>query len=421
MTTRRDILFSGTAALSMIAMPAIRASAANKTTLQVAYSPANLSAMYEAVFQAFMAENPDISISARKFAAYNDLLQDNLRAQIDGNLPDVSHDGLNLVRVYADRGLAVPLDGYIAREGDWSAEGYPDSVQRVGRVNEKVYAMPFAVSTPTLFFNLDLVQRAGGDREKLPTDWPEILALARAIDALGGSTSGIYYDYGAGGAFAFQALLFSRGGSLMSPDEKTLLVDGPEGQWAMELLREFGEAGQIDMSRDNARQSFVSGTLGIYMNTSSNLGNFDRNIDGRFQYAMLPIPISSSGRVPAAGNGMVMFSKDDIRRDAAWKYIKFASGPTGQAIMAQLSGYVPVNTRTLEAPKMKEFYDANPNYAVALTQIDNLTAWYLFPGENGVKAIDSLTNAMGEVITLRKKPGEALANASQEIRKLIGL
>lgn len=420
MTTRRDVLLTGLASLGMLAMPRARAAAAG-TTLQVAYSPANLSAMYEAIAKAFMAENPDITVTTRGFATYNDLMQDNLRGQITGGLPDVSHDGLNLIRVYADRKIAVPLDEYIARESDWSAAGYPEAVQRIGSIGGKTYAIPFAVSTPTIFFNLELVKRAGGDPDRLPADWPDIIALAKAIDALEGNVSGIYYDYAASGAFAFETLLFSRGGTMMSADEKTLLIDGPEGRWAMETLRKFGEAGQPNMSRDNARQAFVAGTLGIYQNTSSNLGNFDKSIGERFAYAMRPVPLYAKGRAPAAGNGMVMLSRKEEQREAAWKYIKFASGPKGQAIMAKMSGYVPVNDRALENAEMKAFYDAHPNYGVALTQIKDLTGWYLFPGDNGVKANDALTVAMGDVVTLKKTPDQALAEVTVQIRKLIGV
>lgn len=413
------VLLTGATGLHTLTSPLPRASAASKLTLQVAYAPANFSPIYEALFKAFMDEHPDITVIGRSFASYDDLIQYNLRAQITGGLPDVSHDGLNFVRIYADKHAAVPLEGFIAREKDWGTDAYTKAVQRIGSVNGKMYAAPFAVSTPALFFNKDLVKRAGGNPEKLPTDWPEIIALAKVINALDKNISGIYYDYRANGAFAFETLLFSRGGAMMSADERTLLIDGPEGQWAMEMLRRFGEAGQIDMSRANALQAFVAGTLGIYTNTSSILGNFEKSIGERFRYAMIPIPVYRNGHLPAGGNGMVMFSTDEAHREAAWKYIKFASGPKQQAIMAQTSGYVPVNSRALDNPAMKAFYQAHPNYAVALGQMKDLTAWYLFPGANGMKANEALTTTMGEVVTLRKPPHQALSEVTAQIQKLI--
>jgi multiple sugar transport system substrate-binding protein len=376
--------------------------------------------MYNAVVKAFMAENPDVVIRARGLATYADLMQQNLRDQITGSLPDVSHDALNFVRLYAEKGMATALDSRIGNDDAWSVAGYPESIRRVGAVGGQIYAVPFAISTQTLFFNLDLVRQAGGDPDRLPTQWPEIISLAKAISGLGGKVSGIYFDYGASAALAFQTLLFSQGGSMMSSDERRVAFDGPEGQWSMDLLRQFGEAGQMDMTRDNAKLAFVSGMLGIYQNTSSNLGNFDKQIAGRFAYAMIPVPKRPEGRLPAAGNGMLMLAKDEARRDAAWRYMTFAAGAKGQAIMARMSGYVPIAPHVLDDPTMKTFYETHPNYAVALDQIKDLTAWYLFPGPNGVKASDAIMVAMGDAVTLRKPPQQALSEAAGKVRALIG-
>ncbi|RVK92334.1 hypothetical protein [Sinorhizobium meliloti] len=91
MTTRRDVLVTGLAGLSLLAIPHPPAAATSKITLQVAYAPANFSTMYEGLFKAFMDENPDIAVTARSFATYSDLMQDNL-ARITGDLPNVSHE-----------------------------------------------------------------------------------------------------------------------------------------------------------------------------------------------------------------------------------------------------------------------------------------------------------------------------------------
>jgi len=420
MITRRGVLVAAAGGLAASIAARRPAGAAAGVTIQVAYAPANMADMYKAVFQAFMKENPDVSIVARGFANYADLMQQNLRDQITGSLPDVSHDALKFVRVYVDKDMATPLDAMISGDAGRAAADYPDSIRRVGEIGGKVFAVPFAVSTQTLFFNHELVRQAGGDPEKLPTQWPEIIALGKAIGVPGGKVSGIYFDYGASGSIAFQALVFSQGGRMMSPDERQVAFDGPEGQWAMDLLRQFGEAGQIDMTRDNAKLAFASGTLGIYQNTSSNLGNFDKQIAGRFGYTMVPVPIRAGGTLPAAGNGMILFARDEARRAAAWRYMSFASGAKGQAIMARMSGYVPVTPHVLDDPAMKAFYDSHPNYAVALDQVKDLTAWYLFPGPNGIKASDAIVTAMGDTVTLRTPPREALAAAAGKVRALLG-
>ncbi|XSC42522.1 extracellular solute-binding protein [Bradyrhizobium sp. RDT10] len=391
------------------------------TDLRVTYSPANFGEMYQAVASAFAKRYPDIHIRLEGSPGYGDLSQRTLRSAIAGDLPDVSHEGLSYIRRYAVRSLAVALDDFIAKDPDWSSLGLGDSVRGVGGVKGVTYAIPFAVSTMNLFFNLQLVKAAGGDPNNLPSDWDGVLELAKKIDALSDGVSGIYFDYEAGDAIAFQTLVFSRGGSMMNADESKITFEGSEGQWAMNLIRRFGEAGQVDMSRQQARQMFVAGKLGIYQNTSSNLGAFAQQIGNTFPYAMTPFPTTESGRTPAAGNGMLMFSQTREKRDAAWKYIKFAAGQEAQAIMAKMTGYVPVNHGVVENPDMRSFYNSNPNYAVPLAQIDKMAAWYAFPGENGDKIAKTITDEMREVITLRKPAAAGLSSAAANARRLLKL
>ena len=69
--------------------------------------------------------------------------------------PDVSHVGLNQVRFYAERNLALPLDRYIAH-GATPLTAH----QTIGRIAGETRALPFAVSVPVNYFNDDLLRSA---------------------------------------------------------------------------------------------------------------------------------------------------------------------------------------------------------------------------------------------------------------------
>ena len=71
-----------------------------------------------------------------------------LREAITGQMPDVTFQGLNRVRVLVDRGLAVPMDGFIAKERDFDKQGFHQAMYDIGTQNGKVYALPFAISLP---------------------------------------------------------------------------------------------------------------------------------------------------------------------------------------------------------------------------------------------------------------------------------
>ena len=406
------------AVLLAIATPSV---SAQTMTLTVSYSPATYQDVYEQIASRFMAENPGIEIELQAAANYDELTQTTLRAAITGTLPDVSHQGMAGMRIYVDQGIALPLDPFIAAEPDWERLGYSASVAEMGRIGGAVYGIPFAISTPTLFYNADLVRRAGGDPDALPETWPEIIDLAERIDALGPDILGIYYDYGASSAFAWQTLVFSQGGDMLSADETDVAFDGPEGRWAFDLLQRFGAAGQVDMSRQQARQTFAAGGLGIYKNASSLLTRFLTQAEGQFEVVVQPVPVPApDGRLPVGGNAAMMFATEPERQQAAWDYILFATGPVGQTIMVQETGYVPVNTLPVDDPAyLGAFYSDNPQYRIPVEQMPVMSNWYAFPGENSVRITEIIRDAMQDVVTLREQPDTAMDRLVAEVEALL--
>ncbi|WP_407151184.1 ABC transporter substrate-binding protein [Bradyrhizobium sp. ORS 86] len=387
--------------------------------LRVSYSPANFSAMYNAVAAEFMKTYPDITIKFETAKSYDDLLQNTLRATLINDAPDVSHEGLNYIRLFADRGLAVPLDRFIAADAEWKKQGIADAIRNIGPTGDKTYAVPFSLTTPVLFYNNALVARAGADPADLPTTWDGVFDLAKKIAERDPIVSGFYMEYSANGAWGFETLLFADGGRMMTKDEGDIAFDQRQGLAAMTTAKRAAEAGMIDLSRDNARQSFVGGKIGIYLTSSSLLTDYERQIGQHFSLTMTPIPLAPDGKVLAAGNGMIILTKDPARQEAAWKYIKFAASPRAQAIMAAMTGYTPVNTAALSDPELQKRYLEKPNYTVPLRQLSDLTAWYAFPGENSAKAAAMIVDKMQLVLVRKLSAQAALEDAAKEARKLI--
>lgn len=391
------------------------------TKIRVSYAPAHYEELYRHIAERFMEVHPDIEVELYAAAPnYNELVQRTLRESIANRLPDVSHQGLNQIRTLADREIAVPLNRFVAAETDWESMGYTDAITSLAEFGGNIAGLPFGISVPVIYYNAGLVEKAGGDPDDLPTDWDGILALGQKIDALGEDVDGFYMEYTNNG-WSFQAFVGSFGGTMMTPDETAVAFDGEEGLSAMELLQRFGQAGQPDLERNQARQAFQAGTLGILFSASSALTRHQKAAEGRFTVRVGPFPTSSPDALfPSGGNGVVMLAQDPEKQEAAWEYIKYVTGPEGQAIMVEQTGYTPVNTVAVNDPDtLGKFYEKNPEHRVAARSIPVMSDWFAFPGENASKIIGVIEDRVYQVVTLQKEPETALKALSKEVTALL--
>lgn len=369
----------------------------------------------------FMDQNPDVRIDLLSpVESYDAVFQQTLRDAATGQVPDLGFHGINLVGHLAERDLAVPLDALIVSERDWPSMGFPPSVRWLTEFGGKMYGLPFAVSLPVVFYNADLVRRAGGDPNNLPNSWSSILDLARKVQALQGDTIGAFIDWDSQGNWMFQALLFSRNGRMTHPDGTSIAFDSAEGLAALRTLRDFADAGMVDMSRSQSWQSFASGKLGILVSGSALLNQLTEQAGGRFQIRTSSFPVSEPhGRLPAGGAAIVIQTKDPLRQQAAWKFVKFAAGPIGQTIMVRSRGYVPSNTLVSDEDLLGSYFAERPNHRTAFQQVPIMTAWYTFPGPNAIKIGASIRDHMRSVVVRQRTPEEAMAAMVRDAKALL--
>lgn len=416
--SRRTFLSTATA---VAATPILKAGARPLTTIRVTYAPASLKNLYEALARRFMDAHPDIKVVLDSpVVDYDSLVQQTLRQSITKQTPDVSHQGLNQIRPLADRGIAVPLDGFIADDPNWKTIGVPEAMTSLASYGGKTYALPFAISVPVLFYNIDLVKKAGGDPDNLPTDWDGVIALGKKISALGADIGGLYVEY-TNNSWSFQTLVGSFGGRMMSADERKIEFDGPAGLQALQLLQRLGREGQPKLERDQARQAFQAGTLGILFTASSLLTGFQKSAAGNFELKVGSLPVTSANaRLPAGGNGIVMLTDDPEKQKAVWEYIKFAVGLLGQTVMVEATGYVPVNLAAINDPAgLGKFFDEHPQHRVANQRIQMMTGWYSFPGENNSKIIKAIEDRCYTAVMQKEKPEVILASLKKDVEALL--
>lgn len=407
-----------------VGLAAMSASASAEMTLDVLYTtPGTFNALHQDLAKRFTELHPDIKIKFRNpVAGYEEGAQQILRDQLTGRLPDVAFNGINQIGLFVDRGLGAPLDDFIARDGGVAKLGYYPTLAALGQWKGKTYGLPFAVSTPVLYVNADLVEKAGGRVEDLPKTWPELIAFGKKIEAaVGQGKTGLYFQWEQTGNWLVQSLVTSRGGHMLKADGCGIAFDDASGLWALKTLEAFGQSGMPNLALGQARQSFVAGNIAILADSTSYVAAAQRQIGERFTFRTVPFPLASEkGLLPAGGNVAMVFAKDPARQKAAWEYVKFVTGPAGQTQMVHLTGYMPGNEIAVRDPELLgRFYDSNPNHKTSIAQLPVLTEWAAFPGENSLKIIEVVKSHAEALVTGRRKAEEVMPDLSKDVRALL--
>jgi len=401
------------------------ANAEEAKTLRVTAASSDLNAMWVELARAFEKEHPGVKVELdNSTRGYDDLVQATLRASLTGRLPDVSFQGANRLRIYTDRNLAVPLGQFLNTDTSDSRKALSPAVAKIGASKSDTYALGFGVAEPVVFYNLDLLAKVGGDPSHLPTTWDEIIRLGSSITKLGEGNVGLIFQYDSEDFF-WDALLFSQNATMMNSDESKIAFDGPEGLKALEIIKRIGESGQasVDMSKDQARSLFAAGKVGIIFDSNSNQLRFEEDSKDKFRLAVGRFPLlAPNGTLPAAGSIAMMFATKPEQQKLAWEFMKFASGPAGQKIVALKSGWLPANDfATRDSTELSGHFAKNANYKASLDQLPILRGWYAFPGENAAKVTKVIVDGMRSVITLQKPPKAGLQAMASQARKLLGL
>jgi len=422
-TLTRKIASSACATLlltSLVSCASKTEKAPNKVIeVRVAYAFGELfTKVHEQIAEEFEKENPNIDIKLEApLPEYEELAQRTLVGIPQKNAPTLSFQGINQIRQFVDTGHAYDLTEFVKNDPRWKKEDgfYPKMIQ-LGEFDGKQYAIPFAVSTPIMYYNADLFRKAGLDPDSPPKTWSEVIKAAKKIDALGNNITGLWYDYQITGNWCYQALVYSEGGSMMNEDETKITFNEQAGIRAAKLIRQFVDEGVMkDWNRQQGQQSFFSGNVGFYFTSTSELKKAEDK--ARFDLRTALFPLSSIGKrqLPTGGNGAIIISDDPDKARAAYEYAMFASGPIGTKIMVTNTGYMPVHSKALD----ESFYRENPNFKTSVEQIPYIFRWYSFPGRNNLKIIDDIKNALQSVVSRQQEPETAINEAAEQASQLV--
>jgi sn-glycerol 3-phosphate transport system substrate-binding protein len=372
----------------------------------------------EALTADYMAQNPDVTISAIYTGSYADTTTRAITAARGGNAPQLAI--LLSVDMFAmiDEDIVLPWDDFLTQEeiDTWIGGFYP-SFMRNSQTEGKTWGIPFQRSTPVLYWNKDAFAAAGLDPETAPATWDEMVEFGKALtirDDAGNVTQwGVRIPSSGFPSWLFTGLVASAGQDGLANDAGTeVYFNTPEVVGALEYLvslaneHEIMEPGILDWGA--TPRAFMDGQAAMVWTTTGNLTNIRNNAPFPFGVGMLPANVRP-GAPTGGGNFYLFKGSSDEQTRAAIEFVKWATAPDQAADWSIATGYVAPREDTWETERMKAYAEEVPGALVARAQLAHAVPE--LSTFEGPRITQIMNDNIAAAIVGDKTPAEAMADA----------
>lgn len=325
--------------------------------------------VYTDLLNAFMEENPDISVVVDVVPYAT--IRDNLRVQVEaGEAPDMARitDFGGMAGFYLD--LRPLLSDPAMLEDNYSAAVL--NAFRTGEDDNGLYGFPDAVTVTAPFVNKTLFEQAGVEMPGEGATWEEWTAAAKEVAEATGTPYAVAMDNKghrfAGPAMSMGANFFDEEGNFSLADDEGYramaeIVKGwhDEGLTPREVW--LGSSGQYTA----ADTYFTSGQAVLYFSGSWQIGNFvNQNLSETFDWVVAPNPTGPGGSTGVAGGaGIVAFAQTEHPEEVG-KVMEYLLQPEVSAEFAARTLGIPANQAVIDLGV--EFQTDDPLVNAALNQ-----------------------------------------------------
>lgn len=323
-----------------------------------------------ALIEGFNALNTGVQVTGTQQANYEETAQLMTLALQDGSFPDVAvFSDVWWFRFYL-AGALLPLDDLIAANPAYAFDDLLASIRDEGRRAGRVYWLPFARSTPIVYYNRGMLAAAGLDA--FPGTWSEFEAAAPAMTnadqqttALALPVSPTVYGYTA------QGIVWAHGGAYSDAD-LTVRINEPGAVAAGAMLRRGLDAGWAAYSETYAEE-VANGYAVASIASTGGLTGLSATAEANgvdLGTAFLPGEVAGVDiYCPSGGSGLSILNGIPAERQrAAFAFVQYLSAYEQTIPWAQSTGYLPIRTSAIQSPEMATFLESNPNYRVAVDQ-----------------------------------------------------
>jgi len=244
----------------------------------------------------------------------------------------------------------------------------------------KMLSFPFNSSTPVVYWNKTLFEKAGLDPNNPPKTWPETFEAAKKLRAAGvpcGFTASWIswtqienFSAWHNRPIASEANGFGGVGAKLDIDNP-LVITHVANLAEVQKDNGFSYAGR----ETQPTMKFISGECGMIQDSSASYSAIKRGAKFEFGVAELPyypdIAGARQNTIIGGASLWVMAGKKPREYEGVAKFLTYLSSNPVQVAWHQETGYLPITRAAYEATKKSGFYEQNPGTEVAILELTN--------------------------------------------------
>ena len=371
-----------------------------------------------------------ITVKAQYQGEYDDSLNKLKSAQI-GNM------GADLVQVYEigsrfmiESGWITPMQKMIDADS-YDLSQIEPNLAAYYTIDNQLYSMPFNSSTPIMYYNKEMFEKAG--ITEIPDSLEGIEAVGEKLLNEGGA--GQVISLGIYGWFfeqfiGKQGLEYANNGNGRTEPATAVAFDENGAAenilTAWKSLYDKGYAPNVGKGGDAGLADFSAGKSAITLGSTASLKQILQDVNGKFEVGTAYFPKVKStdeGGVSIGGASLWALNNNDAKKTrATWEFVKFLISPESQAYWNAQTGYFPVTTAAQEEPVFKENVEKYPQFQTAIDQLHDSSPKYVgallsvFPEARATveSEIENLLNGNTDVKTAVKNMADAINKSIEE-------
>ncbi|MFD7721557.1 ABC transporter substrate-binding protein [Streptomyces sp. NPDC059814] len=260
-----------------------------------------------------------------------------LRMASSKSLPDVLQLDASEMPTFAEAGGLIPL-----KDLGLTTTDVPRGIVNFGSYEGTYYGAARTVNTLALFYNKDVLDRAGLD---VPTTWAEMRSTAKKLTQ--GKRYGLALSAGGAedGVFQFTPFMWSNGGDETKLDSPQ--VAGALDYWKGLLKDRSLSKSTVNWTQADVNDQFMAGNAAMMINGPWQVETLNSKKGLNWGIAQIPVPKAGDDSVGPLGGGILTVPNtgDSAREKMSAKIIGCMAGEQEQITYALNSWMVPANEK----------------------------------------------------------------------------